>query len=69
MNTPTQFTQAITALGKNDDERAKALGVSRVTVIQWRSGNLPRSLKVVFAKPELAAALAADAANADQQAA
>lgn len=55
------FTQALTALGTTDQQRATALGVSRVTVFEYRANRLPRQLRMLMKHPALLRALADDA--------
>ena len=72
MNTHPQFSETLLALGKTDNERAAALGVSRMTLAQLKAGRYPRSIPILLPRPQLLRALSADAEAAqttDQQAA
>lgn len=55
------FTQALNALGATDKKRAEALGVSRVTLIEYREGRMPRYIIRLMRQPILLRALADDA--------
>lgn len=56
------FKRAILSLGKDDDERAAALGMSRSTFIQQYKNNAPpRLILRLMRRPETLRALAEDA--------
>jgi hypothetical protein len=61
MTATSEFTKALNALGTTDQERAQALGMSRVTLIEWKSGRLPIQIKRLLDQPQLIVALATDA--------
>jgi hypothetical protein len=54
------FTQALNDLGKNDQERAQALGVPQRTLTRYKAGDLPRTLLILARHPRLLSALAED---------
>jgi hypothetical protein len=56
----TNFQQAIKALGKNDIERAAALGIPRRTLLEYKAGRLPQAIMRFGQKPMLLLALAVD---------
>lgn len=58
-----RFRAALMALGKNDTERACALGITRRAFAHWKAGRLPRALRRM--PPEVLIALAEDARTID----
>jgi DNA-binding XRE family transcriptional regulator len=56
-----EFTKALNALGSTDQERAQALGVSRVTLIEWKKGRYPNAISILSQHIELVRALIRDA--------
>ena len=60
------FHSGIMALGTNDNQRSKALGVPKRTLQKWRAGQIPANLERFLRQPLLLRALAddADALNA-----
>lgn len=57
------FSRALTELGSNDTERARALGVTAKSIERYRAGKLPKIIKGLMRNPELLLQLAHDAAN------
>lgn len=60
MNTHSHFSKTLLELGKTDNERAAALGVSRMTLAQLKAGRIPRSVLILSRQPQLLRALADD---------
>lgn len=58
-DTLPNFTNALLALGKTDDERASALGVPRRTFMDYKAARLPLGMRRLL-QPSLLRALLAD---------
>jgi hypothetical protein len=63
-----KFTEALQALGKDDTERAQALGCSVRTIVRLRAADLPEPTERLMQQPSLLRALAADAEAHRQEA-
>lgn len=55
------FTKALLALGKTDNERAKVLGVSVRSVLRYKANTVLPNVEQLLPHPSLLHALAADA--------
>lgn len=60
MNQFPHFTQALNDLGKNDQERAEALGIPQRTLTRYKAGDLPRPVLRLARQPDLLSALIKD---------
>jgi len=63
----TNFFAAIDRLGSTNDERAKRLQMSARSLEKWKSGKIPRILRILASDPELLSAIAADAQNSSKK--
>ena len=61
MTATPEFTKALNALGTTDQERAQALGVSRITLIEWKNGRYPNAIAILRQHIDLVRALIRDA--------
>lgn len=58
------FFATIDQMGETNSERAKRLQMTGRALELWKSGKIPRLLKVLVSNPELLSAIAADAERA-----
>jgi hypothetical protein len=57
------FRAALVAVGRNDPERCRALGLNPRTLTRYKAGMLPPPIPQFMRRPELLTALAQDAAE------
>lgn len=62
---PTFFA-TIDRMGDTNTERAKRLQMGARSLEMWKSGKIPRILRVLVNNPELLSAIAADAERAKE---